>query len=90
MNILGYTHYCPVLSQWKCYITTLGSIGGSSNTKDSVNAVFIPTVDHKGFDTTQQQDLDSPDVVSLREGLGIRDRPMFNKKHIEKHVAHDQ
>ena len=53
----------------------LGSIGGSSNTKDSVNAVFIPTVDHEGFDTTQQQDPGSPDVVSLREGLGIRDGP---------------
>ena len=36
--------------------TMLGSIGGSSNTKDSVNAVFVPTVDHEGFDTTQQQD----------------------------------
>jgi len=38
-------------------ILLLGSIGRSSNTKDSVNAVFIPTVDHEGFDTTQQQDL---------------------------------
>jgi len=55
--------------------TMLGSIGGSSNTKNSVNAVFIPTVDHKGFNTTQQQDPASADVVSLREGLGIRDGP---------------
>jgi len=53
----------------------LGSIGGSSNTKDSVNAVFMPMVDHKGFDTTQQQEPATPDVVCLREGLGIRDGP---------------
>ena len=55
--------------------TMLGSIGGSSNTKNSVNAVFIPTIDREGFDTTQQQDPASPDVVSLRESLGIRDGP---------------
>ena len=46
---------------------------GSSNTKNSVNAVFIPTVDHQDFVTTQRQDPACPDVVSLREGLGIRE-----------------
>jgi len=55
--------------------TTLGSIGGSSNTKNSVKAVFIPTVDHEGFNTKQQQDPASTDVVSLREGLGISNSP---------------
>jgi len=58
-----------------CRTDLLGSMGGLSNTKNSVNAVFIPTVDHQDFVTTQREDLASPHVVSLREGLGIRDGP---------------
>ena len=55
--------------------TTLGSVYDSGNTKNSVNSVFLPKVDHKDFITTQRQDPGSPDVVSFREGLSTIDGP---------------
>jgi len=40
-----------------------------------MNTVFIPGLDHEDFVLQQQHDLESLDVVSLREGLGTSDRP---------------
>ena len=64
----------------------LGSIGGSSNTKDSVNAVFIPTVDHEGFDTTQLTRSGQPRCSFPQRGPRYKRRAnniiLFNSKDI--------
>ena len=53
-----------------------GGTDDSNNIESSINTVFIPELDHEDFVLQQQQhDLGSPDVVSLREGLGTSDRP---------------
>jgi len=53
----------------------LGGTDDSNNIESSMNTVFIPELDHKDFVLQQQHDLGSPDVISLREGLGTSDRP---------------
>ena len=40
-----------------------------------MNTVFIPELDHEHFVLQQQHKMGSPDVVSLREGLGTSDGP---------------
>ena len=52
-----------------------GSTDNSNNNENSMNTVFIPEFDHEDFVLQQQQDSRSPDVVSLREGLGTSDGP---------------
>jgi len=52
-----------------------GGTDDSNNIESSMNTVFIPELDHEDFVLQQQHDLGSPDVVSLREGLGTSDRP---------------
>ena len=47
----------------------------TNNIESSMNTVFIPELDHDDFVLQQQHNLGSPDVVSLREGLGTSDRP---------------
>ena len=55
--------------------TMSGGTDDSNNIESSMNTVFIPELDHEDFVLQQQHDLGSPDVVSLREGLGTSDRP---------------
>ena len=40
-----------------------------------MNTVFIPELDHEDFVLQRQHELGSPDVVSLREGLGTTGTP---------------
>ena len=47
-----------------------GSTDNSNNIESSMNTVFIPELDHDDFVLQRQHELGSPDVVSLREGLG--------------------
>jgi len=53
-----------------------GSTEKLSNTEKSMNTVFITEFDHQDFVSQQQQYSGSPDVVSLREGLGTSDGPL--------------
>ena len=52
-----------------------GSTDDSNNIESSMNTVFIPELGHKEFMLQQPPELGSPDVVSLREGLGTSDGP---------------
>ena len=52
-----------------------GSTDDSNNIEGSMNTVFIPELDHEHFVLQQQHKMGSPDVVSLREGLGTSDGP---------------
>ena len=47
-----------------------GSTDDSNNIESSMDTVFIPELDHEDFVLQRQHELGSPDVVSLREGLG--------------------
>ena len=55
--------------------TMSGSTDDSNNIEGSMNTVFIPELDHEHFVLQQQHKMGSPDVVSLREGLGTSDGP---------------
>ena len=52
-----------------------GSTDDSNNIEGSMNTVFIPELDHEHFVLQQQHKMGSPDLVSLREGLGTSDGP---------------
>ena len=52
-----------------------GSTDDSNNIESSMNTVFIPELGHEEFVLQRQYELGSPDVVSLREGLGTSDGP---------------
>ena len=52
-----------------------GSADDSNNIESSTNTVFIPELDHEDFVLQRQHELGSPDLVSLREGLGTSDGP---------------